>query len=503
MERPLAVNSFWNNNGALSFAEVSEEGRGMVIEITTGHSGNISINAVDGEPTSLFGMGNNPQWWVHGAGELKFDLYVDSANTDPNGSLLIKMDSGWPALGYIDLAVSDLPLDQWTSISVAVNDLLHPDNTGADPLDTDSIVSFFVLEPTSSAHVKVDNIELKCASPTRNGCGILPPGGEIDGEVANVFINEVDPVWTNGIGAWDTLAGTDYFDGASGNHVTWSVMSSGDPDHENILNVNFSTRTANGVFYIQSAAGIDMSPFASGNLVFDLRMEAGSTHGITYKVDCIYPCSSGDQVLDVSGHVRGEWNTVEIPIAELVSGGLDLTRVNTGIVIFPSFDQQAGVSFDLDNIRWEIPAPPMGVPDLEVLDNGVAAAIWDQGVGAFDEQIGWGSCFGAGEGCPSVSWGVVSDPERGDVLEFDYAGPGAAGVFVQSSEGMDLSDYAAASVSFDLNVIDAGTNASGFVMKVDCVFPCTSGDQPIGVVGLGNWETMQVRCPSWSMAGSI
>ena len=264
VERPLAVNSFWNNGGALSFAEVAEEGRGTVIEVVTGNSGNISINAVDGEPTSLFGFGNNPSWWVLGAGELKFDLYVDSAETDPNGTLLIKMDSGWPALGQVALPVADLPTDEWTSISIEVNDLLHPDNSGSDPLDTESIVSFFVLEPTGAARVKVDNIRLKCAHPTRNGCGILPPGGEVDGDVANVFIDAVDPVWTNGIGAWDTLTGSDYFDGASGNHVTWSVLAAADPDRGDILNVNFSDRNANGVFYIQSAAGIDLSDFAAG-----------------------------------------------------------------------------------------------------------------------------------------------------------------------------------------------------------------------------------------------
>ncbi len=496
VERPLAVNSFWNNNGALSFSEVSEGDRGMVIDISTTNSGNISINAVDGDPTSLLGFGNNPNWWELGAGELKFDLYVDSENTDPNGALLIKMDSGWPALGFVELAVADLPLDEWTTISIKVNDLLHPDNSGSDPLDTDSIISFFVLEPTSSAHVKVDNIRLKCGHPARNGCGILPPGGEIEGELANVFIDAVDPIWSNGIGAWDTVAGTDYFDGASGNHISWSIVSSGDPDRQNILNVNFGTGTANGVFYIQSATGIDMSPFAAdGKLIFDLRLEAGSTHGMVYKVDCLFPCTSGDQVLDVSGHVRGEWTTVEIPISDLVSSGLDITRVNTGIVIFPPFDGQQGVSFDLDNIRWEVASSttdPVAGLTLEVLDNGVPAPIWDQGVGAFDEQIGWGSCFGNGEDCPSVSWAVAADAERGDVLEVNYAGPGAAGLFVQANAGMDLSDYADGFVNFDINVVDAGSNSSGFVMKVDCVFPCTSGDQPIGVVGLGDWETVSV-----------
>ena len=39
---------------------------------------------------------------------------------------------------------------------------------------------------------------------------------------------------------------------------------------------------------------------------------------------------------------------------------------------------------------------------------------------------------------------------------------------------------------FDIKVVNYGTNTTGFTMKVDCGYPCTSGDQPIlkAVVGL-------------------
>ncbi|MFT7287854.1 MAG: beta-glucanase (GH16 family) [Halieaceae bacterium] len=511
VERELAVNSFFDNSGALSFMEVGADdtARGNVLEVMSSGGGNISINAVDGEPTSLFGMGNNPNFWELHAAELKFDIYVDSGATDQDSSLLIKMDSGFPALGFFDLKVADLPADEWTTVSVKVNDLLA--NSGEQSLNTSAIVSFFVFEPTSFARVQLDNIELACGHPAPNGCGILPLAGEVDGEVVNVFIDEVDPIWTNGIGAFDTVAG-DYFDGATANHLTWNIVPAADADRGDVLQVNFGTSSTNGLVFIQSGSGADLSSFAAnGQLVFDLKLEEGSSYGVTYKLDCFFPCSSGEKALDLSDTVRGEWTTYAIPLTEFTSSGLDIARVNTGIVIFPNFDEQQGASIELDNIRYEIAdsggdgggdsggGEPVAV--LEVLDNGVADPAWELGVGAFDEQISFGDCFGNGDGCPSVGWSVVSDEERGDVLEINYPGPGFAGVFIPTATPRNLSGYANAIVSFDIKVEQAGDNTSGFVMKIDCVFPCTSGDQVVGVVGLDGWQTVTVPVSQLTAGG--
>lgn len=165
--RELAVNSFWDNDGALTFSEVAaaDSSRGTVIDVQTSNAGNISINAVDGDTTALLGM--------NVAGELKFDLYIDSAATDAAGSILIKMDSGWPALGFVEEMVSGLPQDQWTTISVPIAEFLY--NPGEQPLDLSSIVSFMVLEFTSSAHVQVDNVRLACGTPEEISCGIQAP----------------------------------------------------------------------------------------------------------------------------------------------------------------------------------------------------------------------------------------------------------------------------------------------------------------------------------------
>ncbi|MDG2461164.1 MAG: putative glycoside hydrolase [Luminiphilus sp.] len=130
-----------------------------------------------------------------------------------------------------------------------------------------------------------------------------------------------------------------------------------------------------------------------------------------------------------------------------------------------------------------------------VLDDGEVNAQWNNGIGAFDEAIGYGTCFNdGGEGCPSLSWAVVDDEDRGPVFEVTYADAdaGVAALFTEASPGLDMSAFASGTVNFDVKVINAGENTTGWIMKVDCVYPCTSGDQVIGTAGGSGWETVQV-----------
>ena len=70
-------------------------------------------------------------------------------------------------------------------------------------------------------------------------------------------------------------------------------------------------------------------------------------------------------------------------------------------------------------------------------------------------------------------------------------GAGFAGLFFGSTETRDLSDYLNGVLTFDIKVINEGVNTAGFVMKADCVYPCSSGDKAVGVVGLDGWETVE------------
>lgn len=195
IERALALNSYYDNNGALQFAQVPVEGRGNVIEVNTAGGGNISINPSDGEPIELVGVGNNPNPFGQiFAGELTFDINVKSA--DDGSNFLIKMDSGYPALGQVSLSVDELPRDTWTRVSIKMNDLLAFRGEGFNQLNTSNIQSIFVFEPTGAAIVQIDNIRFSCAAPGGE-CGVVkptPPAPPITGPFSIPGIWKVEPV---------------------------------------------------------------------------------------------------------------------------------------------------------------------------------------------------------------------------------------------------------------------------------------------------------------------
>jgi hypothetical protein len=336
--------------------------------------GNVAISATDGETIALFGMGNNPNWWELAAGELKFDLYIDSAVTPEDSSISFKMDSGWPALGFKTLAVADLPKDTWTTLSIPVNDLLAM--SGDQPLDTSAIVNLFIVEFSGAAHIQLDNIALVCGHKNDEGCGISPPPVEIETEIVEVFTDAVnDTLWTNGIGAWGTGAGVDYYEGDTTNHVNWAMVDTAETGHDTVVEVTFNADGNDGVFYFQSGQPVDMSSLNAGSLIFDIKVTdyGSNTSGMVYKVDCTDPCSTGDQVLGVVGD--GEWETITIPVADLITAGLDTSKVNAPLVLFPTWGDQQGVIFQLDNVRWEKagtePGPePEPTPDGELVVNG-------------------------------------------------------------------------------------------------------------------------------------
>jgi hypothetical protein len=66
------------------------------------------------------------------------------------------------------------------------------------------------------------------------------------------------------------------------------------------------------------------------------------------KLDCFFPCTSGDQPLGEKG-VNG-WEAVSVPMSQLTTAGLDLTEVNTGLVIWAS--NFGDTVFQIDNVAF-------------------------------------------------------------------------------------------------------------------------------------------------------
>ena len=145
--------------------------------------------------------------------------------------------------------------------------------------------------------------------------------------------------------------------------------------------------------------------------------------------------------------------------------------------------------------------PPVSDPsDLIVFADGTVDPAWDRGISAFDAAIGFGECRNdGGAACPSIDWAIVADDERGDVLEISHTAAGnLAGVFIAANAPVDASGFANGSVVFDVKVIGGDSNIT---MKLDCFFPCTSGDQNLGVRGETGWETVEVPFATLAAGG--
>lgn len=41
-----------------------------------------------------------------------------------------------------------------------------------------------------------------------------------------------------------------------------------------------------------------------------------------------------------------------VSVSDLILGGLDLTQVNTGLMLFPPFGDTPNVVYQLDNVKW-------------------------------------------------------------------------------------------------------------------------------------------------------
>ena len=213
--------------------------------------------------------------------------------------------------------------------------------------------------------------------------------------------------------------------------------------------MSFSDSEAFGVWFIQSSMGMDLSAYAPGVVSFDIKVDdyGDNDAGMTMKIDCIFPCSSGDQSIGKVGD--GDWETVQIPVAQLLGAGLNLATVNTGIVIFPK-DQSIALTFQLDNIQWLSGEGPSGdASAVELYRDSVA-----------DGWFLWDCCGGATFG------EVDDDAEHGRAVELSFGATGTVTGF-QAVEGVDVSALASGTLEFDFKQVSPPPAGSLWRLKLE------------------------------------
>ena len=133
-----------------------------------------------------------------------------------------------------------------------------------------------------------------------------------------------------------------------------------------------------------------MSEYANGKIIFDLKV---ISHGIAngpleFSLDCTWPCSSTPKF--IRADVLNEWKTYEFSVAELVDRGLDLKRTSMGFMLLPTWAQQAGAHYQVDNIRWvkgEAPVNPETICYANFFDSPWNGGVSGVGVSIIGESV--------------------------------------------------------------------------------------------------------------------
>ena len=200
---------------------------------------------------------------------------------------------------------------------------------------------------------------------------------------------------------WGTSCSQD--GGAACPNLSWQIVA--DVDRGNVLQIAHSAAGQQAIFFVKTNSPMDLSAYSTGNIIFDIKTVTGDSN-YTMKVDCVYPCTSGDKA--IGSHGASGWETVTVPVAELVSAGLQLVSVDTGIVIWAS--AYTSTIFQLDNVRWEgiddgTGGTPMGGDDGWEIPNfsGYQSAtsydgysqVWsDEFDGSEVDENNWGYAIG-------------------------------------------------------------------------------------------------------------
>ena len=126
-----------------------------------------------------------------------------------------------------------------------------------------------------------------------------------------------------------------------------------------------------------------------------------------------------------------------------------------------------------------------------VLADGELAPPWDGALGAYDEALGYEVCLDdGGAGCPTVDWQWINSGNRGRVLQAEWENNGlTAGVYFKARAPQDLSAFAAGTIQFEARSLSGPIRLG---IKIDCVWPCTSGDTRTNTTLSDDWRLVTV-----------
>lgn len=316
-----------------------------------------------------------------------------------------------------------------------------------------------------------------------------------------VFIDETCPKWQEPSVFEQLKANPDIYSevpfGSDGALVSQKIIDSGDDLHKNVWDIQYNNNPDfNGLPHFRADAefpdGVDMSAYASGQLIFDMRVIAAPEVNplFTVHIECGWPCYSTDVVIPVDE--LDTWRTYELSVADLIRDGLKITNVAMGFQIIPRWWQQNNTHFQVDNIRWVKGATPVSTrkcfaqhfdradwsytTKLETIDQiPLDKSQWLMGVG------------------PAVT---LTPQENGGE---------AWGFAVRDTETLsDCTSKGTISVSVQLpsNYVDNSQMELGFYFISEAGIYYTLGALPASLLKPNEWNTISATLPSGKISNA-
>ncbi|WP_076539797.1 glycoside hydrolase family 16 protein [Shewanella sp. UCD-KL21] len=307
----LALDSY-NPDGSITLQTLTVAGRGEVLQMDkAGATGNAYFSY---PPTAdLSHWANN--------GYLVFDINLLSI--DDNVELLVKIDSGWPNVSDINVTLPEL--NTWTEVKISIAALVASGNrfSPGSVANLAAVVNPFVIEALGDISLQIDNVRYEYQLT------------EVDELV--IYDDEVKAPYSLGHYA------------ASGAVDITEVEAGG--DYGTVTQFSFNTDEA-VVYYQSTGLAQDVSQFSFVEFDLNVLTDPRSQREFNIKVDCGHPCSSGDFAITTPDIAT--WTHYKLALADLVShagSSLDLTQVDTPLVIFPAWGNQNGVVMQVDNVQ--------------------------------------------------------------------------------------------------------------------------------------------------------
>lgn len=245
--------------------------------------------------------------------------------------------------------------------------------------------------------------------------------------------------------------------------------------------------------YPEVNTGVKFTNMADyGQLRFRLRVEAiDPATTLSVKLDSGWPDVS---YKDIDIPPLGEWSDIVVAINQLLPNPIETGQVDLGQLINPFVIESSGpAQIQLADIRVECMAPCDIDPVLAAVKDTLTDSfvVFDQGEPGPNWDFGVGTWATAGD---HVTATIASDPERGDILDITFSNSANNGLaFVQSTTSKNARAFADnGQLTFDIKVLDYGTNTSGLVVKAESGPGTGTGDYIINPPA-GVWTSVTIN----------